>query len=130
MIQNPQTPPDKIISGETFSEPYRPGPSIITNPEILAVSTPFQIGPGQGCPLLRASNEHSSYRARSASKKGTWPHFLRAFQVPFHPLRGRPVILKCAHQSPVGVLPYEALAALLPGARLRLPFHAGPTRAF
>jgi hypothetical protein len=30
-------------------------------------------GSGRGCPLLRASNEHPFHRARSASKKGTWP---------------------------------------------------------
>ncbi len=33
-------------------------------------------GSGRGCPLLRASNEHILYRARSASKKapGRSPH--------------------------------------------------------
>jgi hypothetical protein len=37
--------PEKTIAGETFSEPYRAGPEVITNPVIVFVTTPFHMAP-------------------------------------------------------------------------------------
>ena len=64
MIQNPQPPPDKTISGETFSEPYRPGPEVITNPEIFAVSKTFQITPAQYVYLTNTTSTWSEWAVR------------------------------------------------------------------